>query len=286
MTPSFRENADSRKLSLLDACAMAVGGMVGGGIFAVLGTVALSAGNAAFLAFGLAGLLALVTGLSYARLTVDFDEAGESFSYVEHIVGPRTAGTVSWFLLLGYLFTVNLYAFTFGAYTARLLGLGEASAPLLGAVVILLLSGLNLVGVRESGLVEDVLVFGKMIVLVVVAYEGFQLLAYDYEDVEDHRRNLPRAVWVSIPVVIVTYMVVAFVTTGALPDETIARHGSEAGSPRTVSSLPCSPAGPAAACPCSSSASWLWGRSSSRRRDRWSGSRPSRAWSSWSSSRW
>jgi amino acid transporter len=246
------------KLSLFDASAMAVGGMVGGGIFAVLGTAAGLAGNAAFLAFGLAGLLALVTGLSYARLTVDFDEPGGSFSYVEHIVGPRTAGTVSWFLLLGYLFTISLYAFTFGVYAARLVGVGEAAGPILGAGIIVLLAGLNVAGVRESGLAEDILVVGKMVVLVVVAcvgflavepgealpvvesglgsavvaaalvfvaYEGFQLLTYDYDDIEDHRRNLPRAVWISIPLVIVTYVIVAFVTTGALSDEVIARNG-------------------------------------------------------------
>ena len=258
MNTSTNEADDGDKLSLFDASAMAVGGMVGGGIFAVLGTAAGQAGNAAFLAFGAAGLLALVTGLSYARLTVDFDEPGGSFSYVEHIVGARAAGTVSWFLLLGYLFTISLYAFTFGAYTARLFGLGEGPGPVLGAVVILLLTGLNVLGVRESGLAEDVLVVGKMVVLalvagvgllsvepaealpvfesgagsvvaasalVFVAYEGFQLLTYDYGDIEDHRRNLPRAVWISIPVVIVTYMVVAYVTTGSLPDSVIARHG-------------------------------------------------------------
>lgn len=252
------EGDGGERLSLFDASAMAVGGMVGAGIFAVLGTAAVQAGNAAFLAFGVAGLLALVTGLSYARLTVDFDEPGGSFSYVEHIVGPRTAGTVSWFLLVGYLFTISLYAFTFGAYAARLFGLGEAVAPVLGAVVILLLTALNILGVRESGLAEDVLVVGKMVVLAVVAgvgflavepaealpvlesgggsvvaasalvfvaYEGFQLLTYDYGDIEDHRRNLPRAVWISIPVVTATYMVVAFVTTGSLPDAVIARQG-------------------------------------------------------------
>lgn len=255
--PGTDDGGDA-ELSLFDACAMAVGGMVGGGIFAVLGTAAGQAGNAAFLAFGAAGLLALVTGLSYARLTVDFDEPGGSFSYVEHIVGPGTAGTVSWFLLLGYLFTVSLYAFTFGAYTARLLGLGDAAGPWLGVGAIVLLTGLNLVGVRESGVAEDVLVVGKMVVLaavagvgflavepdealpvlesgpgsavaaaalVFVAYEGFQLLTYDYADLRDHRRNLPRAVWISIPVVTVTYMVIAFVTTGSLPDDVIARHG-------------------------------------------------------------
>jgi amino acid transporter len=246
---------NSEKLRLLDATAMAIGGMVGGGIFAVLGTAAQQAGNAAFVAFGIAGFLALLTGLSYARLTVDFDEPGGSFSYVEHILGSNAAGTVSWFLLLGYVFTISLYGFTFGAYAARLVGAPESVGPFIGAGIILGLSGLNLVGVRESGIAEDVLVIGKMVILgsvaligvvavdpeealpvfstgfgsavsagalIFVAYEGFQLLTYDYADIEDHQRNLTRAIWISIPIVIVTYMVVAFVTTGSLSNEVIA----------------------------------------------------------------
>ena len=165
------------------------------------------------------------------------------------------AGTVSWFLLLGYLFTISLYAFTFGAYAARLFNAPESVGPFIGAGVILALGGLNLVGVRESGIAEDILVIGKMVILggvalvgfvavepeeafpvfssgfgnaiaagalIFVAYEGFQLLTYDYADIENHERNLTRAIWISIPIVIVIYMVVAFVTTGSLSNESIA----------------------------------------------------------------
>jgi amino acid transporter len=59
---------------------------------------------------------------------------------------------------------------------------------------------------------------------VFMAYEGFQLLTYDYDDIADAKRNLPRAVHLSIPAVIAIYMLVAFVTTGSLTDDVIARH--------------------------------------------------------------
>lgn len=245
------------KLSLTDAVAMAVGGMVGGGIFAVLGEAIGAAGNATFLAFGLGGALALLTGVSYARLTLDFEEPGGSFSYVEHVAGAGAAGTVSWFLLLGYVFTVALYGHTFGAYGAHLVGMPVGAGPWLGAGAIMLLAFVNLLGVRESGITEDVLVYAKVGILVVVAgagflavepaealpvfersglsvvgaaamvfvaYEGFQLLTYDYDDIVDRDRNLHRAIWISIPLVAVLYMVIAFVTTGGLDDETISGH--------------------------------------------------------------
>lgn len=247
----------SGKLTLFDACGMAIGGMVGGGIFAVLGEGVRQAGNAAFLSFALAGALAFATGLSYARLTVSFDEPGGSFTFIERIAGPGVAGTVSWFLILGYVFTLSLYAYTFGAYAGQLVGLGQASG-LLGAGILAALAGLNLLGVRESGVTEDVLVYGKLVILLgvgavgfvsvdsaealplfetppggvvaaaallFVAYEGFQLLTYDYDDIEDHRRNLPRAIWISVPAVTLLYVLIAFVTTGSLDDRVIQEHG-------------------------------------------------------------
>lgn len=251
--------SDADTLSLFDACAMAIGGMVGGGIFAVLGVAVQQAGNAAFISFGIAGLLTLITGLSYSRLTLDFDEPGGSFSYIEQIVGTRTGGTVSWFLLLGYVFTMSLYAHTFGAYAARLVGLSSVWNPYVGSIILVLLAGVNLMGVRESGVTEDLLVGGKVIILVLVAgagffavrrgealpvfesgvgvggmlgaaalifvaYEGFQLLTYDYDDIADHHTNFPQAIWVSILIVILIYMVIAFVTTGGLEASVILQH--------------------------------------------------------------
>ena len=245
------------KLSLPDAVAMAMGGMIGGGIFAVLGEGVHKAGNATFIAFGIAGVLALLTGISYSRLTLAFDEPGGSFSFVEHLVGRDTAGTVSWFLLLGYTFTVALYAHTFAAYGADLIGVGGTGRAILGAAIVVLLAGLNLVGVRESGLAEDLLVYGKVAILLIVAgagllavepdqalpvfetggggaittaalifvaYEGFQLLTYDYDDIADHRTNLSRAVYIAIPATAAIYMLIAFVTTGTLSDSFIAEH--------------------------------------------------------------
>lgn len=245
------------KLSLIDACGMAIGGMIGGGIFAVLGEGVMTAGNATFISLGLGGLLALVTGVVYARLTTRFDESGGEFIFMEHIVGVRFAGTVSWFLILGYVFTISLYAYTFGAYSGRLFGFGSGPNFWLGGTIIILLTGLNLSGVRESGISEDILVYTKTAILVgliilgfftvhpnkifpianqgvdniikagalvFVAYEGFQLLTYDYNTIENHKKNLPKAITISIVVVILIYMLIAFVLTGSLGQDVIAEH--------------------------------------------------------------
>ncbi len=249
--------SSNNKLSLFDACGMAIGGMVGGGIFAVLGEAVMTSGNAAFISLGLGGVLALITGLVYGKLTVKFDEAGGSFIFMEHITSIRFAGTISWFLILGYIFTISLYAYTFGAYAGRLFGFGSGPNFWLGSGVVALITLLNLSGVRESGISEDILVYTKVTILagligigfvtvhpdkiypivnqgvgstiqagalVFVAYEGFQLLTYDYNTIENHKNNLPKAIIISITAVLCIYILIAFVLTGSLSADTIAEH--------------------------------------------------------------
>lgn len=239
---------------MADAVGMAIGGMVGGGIFAVLGESVLLSGNAAFLSFGLAGVIALITGISLSLLTVNFGERSGSLNFIRAAAGRKAEGIVSWFLIVGYIFTISLYAYTFGAYGGRLIGLDPSLNGLLGAMVIGAFVVINLIGVRESGISEDILVYTKVGILLLVtvvgflvinvnemlpvfehgiggaiagaalifvAYEGFELLAFDYEDIEDHKRNLPRAVVISVITVTVIYMLVAFVTTATVSDSVI-----------------------------------------------------------------
>lgn len=253
-----RKRDAGEKLSLLDAVGMSIGGMVGGGIFAVLGEAVSYSGNAAFVGFGVAGALALLTGISYSRLTTRIDRGGGAYVFISELLGKSVGGTLSWFIILGYIFTLSLYSHTFGSYGADLLGLGGHIGGYLGLGIIALLSLLNLRGVRASGVAEDVLVYTKLAIilltagagafsvsraeampiiekslsgvigtaaLIFVAYEGFQLLTYDYEVIENRKTNLRRSLLISIPLVTALYMLVAFVTTGAMSDQAIRLHG-------------------------------------------------------------
>ncbi|HKJ92475.1 MAG TPA: hypothetical protein VJ957_04860, partial [Longimicrobiales bacterium] len=64
------------RIGLWETVAIGVGGMVGGGIFAVLGLSVKLTGGGAPLAFLIAGIVALVTAYSYARLSVAFPSQG------------------------------------------------------------------------------------------------------------------------------------------------------------------------------------------------------------------
>lgn len=104
--------------------SMAVGGMVGGGIFSVLGVVVELADKWAWASFVVAGLIALATAHSYAALARRFSEGGGAFTFLRHMHRNGLAGSLSWVLIVGYVLTISVYAFTFGHYLGEVVGLG------------------------------------------------------------------------------------------------------------------------------------------------------------------
>jgi len=227
--------------------SMAVGGMVGGGIFSVLGVVVQMAAQWAWLSFVLAGLIALASAHSYSQLAAGFHAGGGAYTFLRKIDQRGFAASLAWVLILGYVLTISVYAFTFGHYLAHALSLGSWLPRVSALAVIAVLTRVNLRGVGESSLVEIVTVWGKLTVLlglavlglvawapeqltagvepvgighafggaaaIFMAYEGFQLLAYDYDVIHDAPRLLPLASVTAVLAVIAVYVVVALGAT-------------------------------------------------------------------------
>jgi amino acid transporter len=250
------------KLGFNATWSMAVGGMVGGGIFSTLGVVIRIAGAWAWLSFVAAGLVALAAGYSYVKLAAHYGEGGGAFTFLREINAEGFAGSLSWVLIVGYVLTNAVYAFTFGHYLGQVVGLGLwfPRAAAIGILVVFI--GLNLRGVGEAGGVEIFLVWFKLAVLtglaawgiahwdlpmlsrgvphsgvgpaffgaacVFMAYEGFQLLTYDYEDIDAPKKTLPLAVLSAILVVIAVYVAVALGTTMLIGADQVVQHAEVA----------------------------------------------------------
>ena len=243
---------------------MGVGAMVGGGIFSVLGLAIGQAGHAAPVAFALGGVIALLTGLSYASLGLTYRSDGGSFTYLERaFASPNIAGLGGWLLLVGYIGTMGLYAYTFGVYGAALLGSEAMPAMhhLLESLVLLVFLSINLYGVKETGMAELIIVTAKVLILalfaiiglttvqadhllplfdkgvggvlmgaalIFVAYEGFELIPNSVNEMKDPGRNLRRGIFLSVIITIAIYILVALVAVGNLAPEEIARYGEYA----------------------------------------------------------
>ncbi len=245
---------DGEKLSLLETTAIGIGGMIGGGIFAVLGLAISVAGHAVALTLAAGGFIALLTGLSYAHLGLAFRGDGGSFTYIERaFAAPAVAGAAGWLLVVGYVGTLALYASAFGDYGAAMLGRSGASMSLVShALATLVLGGflaINLMGAKLSGRVELGVVAVKLailalfaavaafgvrpshfsplfdkglitpltaVALIFVAYEGFELIPNAIDEMRDPGRDLRRAILIAIGVTAAIYVLVAVVALGNL----------------------------------------------------------------------
>ncbi|QDV48370.1 Inner membrane transport protein YbaT [Gimesia fumaroli] len=238
---------------------MGIGGMIGGGIFSVLGMAVKISGHAAPLAFLVGSFVALAAGYSYVKLALGFHSDGASFTYLDRAFPghPNFAGIVGWTVVIGYVGTLALYAYTFGAYGAHLLGSSDSQAVriVLSAGVLLFFMLINLQGVKSSGNTEVIIVFTKVILLslfavagifsvkqdhlfpvfekgvpsvfiagamIFVAFEGFQLITNAVMETENAERNIPWGIYGSIAITSLIYFGVAVIAVGNLTPSEIA----------------------------------------------------------------
>lgn len=113
-------NADGGKIGLWAVDAIGVSGMVGGGIFAVLGLAVQMAHGGTPVAFALAGAVALLTTYSYAKLSVAYPSRGGTVTILDRAFGAGMfTDSLSVLLWLSYVVMLSLYALAFGSYARR-----------------------------------------------------------------------------------------------------------------------------------------------------------------------
>ena len=114
----------NKNLGLTELIAIALGGMVGGGIFAVLGlSVALAQGGVP-VSFLVAGTIAFLTAFSYAKLSVAYPDKGGTVRFINEGYGTGVfRGGLNNMLWVSYIIMLALYASAFGSYAASLIAI-------------------------------------------------------------------------------------------------------------------------------------------------------------------
>jgi len=243
-----------KDITLFGAVSIGIGGMVGGGIFAVLGDAVSLAHGATPIAFFIAGIVAFLTAYSYAKLSLAYQSRGGTVTFIDNAFGHNLlSGCVNLMLWLSYLVTIALYAVAFASYGGTFF---SHSTPfihhILISTAILLPAFINLISASLVGKSEAIIVSIKIVLLVVVitsgasyvdfsrmepshyesgfsiiaagmiifvAYEGFELIANAAQRIQNPDKNLPRAFYISVSIVILLYILIAIVTVGTV-DET------------------------------------------------------------------
>ena len=243
------EAAPRPVLSVFDAVMITVGIVIGAGIFKTPSLVAGVTNSVDWLltAWVLGGVLSLIGALCYAELASAFPSAGGDYHFLSRAFGKDLSFFFAW-ARIAVITTgsISLLAFVFGDYMSRVVSLGAHSSAIYAALTVVVLTAINLMGLRESARTQNILTilevsglllvtvagllatapvpasplpgptstglppaFGLAMVFVLLTYGGWNEAAYVSAEVRGGPRAIVRALVASILIITVVY--VAFV---------------------------------------------------------------------------
>src|SRR3989442_1334646 len=244
----------ARRLGLFSGTMAVVGGIIGGGIFRAPATVAerLRSPGLVLLAWVIGGGVALIGAFLFRELGQRCPGAGGGYVYLRETWGALPAFLYGWTLVLVIATgAIAAVAVTFADYTLTLLGLSHRFSVPLAIAAIVLLSGINYVGVRPAAITQNIFTLlklaalaaligagillaaptapyrplppaqidsqgvvtalGAALVPVLFTYGGWQQTNFIAEEIVEPERNLPRALVLGVAVVVLVYLLTNYV---------------------------------------------------------------------------
>ncbi len=166
----------NKKIGLKEAISIGIGGMVGGGIFAVLGLAVSLAKGGTPIAFLFAGILALITSYSYVNLSKKYPDRGGTVKFINQGFGKTIfSGGINNLLWISYIIMLSLYASAFGSYAPNLLELTHnktIDSHIYASAIIVLATAINYYSIVVVGKIESYAVIIKLIILISFIFIG------------------------------------------------------------------------------------------------------------------
>jgi APA family basic amino acid/polyamine antiporter len=239
-------------------------GNVGSSIYYALGVTAVYALGLTPIVFVIAGLIFACTAATYAEGTVLYPEAGGSSSFARHAFNELVSFGAAWAQMLNYMATIAVSAFFVPHYLSIFWGPLKANPWDIvgGALVILILVSINIVGIKEAARLNIVLAvidFATQLLLVMIgfvlvfsphvlvsnvhlgvaptwsqfllaipvamlAYTGIETVSNMAEEAREPRRTIPRAVTFVAAAVFAIYFTLPMIALSAMPVEKVGDH--------------------------------------------------------------
>ena len=163
----------NKSLGLVELIAIALGGMVGGGIFTILGISVSLIGNLTPIAIIIGGAIAALAAYSYVKLGLYYRDEGATYSFFKKTYQNShfSAAAIGWFIIFGYISTLALYAYTFSSYAISSTDFADniwiRKAIAVGVIGVFTL--INVWSVNGMGKIEDLMVYTKLVVLTIIS---------------------------------------------------------------------------------------------------------------------
>ena len=224
-----------RYLGLFSVTLAGTGIILGAGIYALIGIGANLAGNAVWLSFLIASLVAVFTGLSYAELSSMFRVDAGEYDYVQKVFNKRLAFFIGLMIIFTGIVSAATVALGFGGYIDSLISLSVVKWAIILTILMLVI---NYIGIREtaffnnfSGIIEligliliialGVKYFGRVdyfempngftgvlraSALVFFAYMGFETIVKLSEETKKPEKTIPKAIILSVVIATILYI--------------------------------------------------------------------------------
>ena len=268
-----------KTLTAWDLTCLGIGAIIGTGIFVLIGTAIVGdahrpgAGPGIVLSFILSGLTCALAALCYAEMSAMIPAAGSAYTFSYATLGELLAWLTGWNLILEYGVACVAVAIGWSGYFNNLLMLAGINLPawatrapggqdggianIPAALIVLLVTVILVVGIKESARATGVVVVIKLAVIlffiaigstsidpanwtpfmpqgfagvgaaaaiVFFAYIGFDAVSTAAEEAKNPRRDVPIGIIASLSVCTVLYIAVAAVLTGLIPSSQIDIH--------------------------------------------------------------
>jgi APA family basic amino acid/polyamine antiporter len=241
-----------RGISRWSLIAVAINGTIGAGIFGLPSKVFAQTGAYSLLAFVACALVVICIILCFAEVGSRFSATGGPYLYAREAFGAAVGFEVGWLIwlarLTAFAANCNLLVDYLGFFWPQATTLYWREATIITVVVLLTI--VNVIGVRDTAMVSNVFTIGKLIPMVlfiaiglffinadnysfaerpgygafsqsvlmlIYAFTGFEMAVIPAGETHDPQRNLPRAILTAIAVVAVLYIGIQFVCIGTLP---------------------------------------------------------------------
>ncbi|MEM2816297.1 MAG: amino acid permease [Candidatus Bathyarchaeia archaeon] len=241
---------------MFDATALNIGAIIGAGIYVVIGIAAGLAGSALIISMIIAAAISFFTAVSFAVLASWRPLEGSIYEYAYQLISPLAGFLTGWMWIVSNTFAGAALALSFGSYLNSLFPIFPTRIVAAGLCIFFAI--LNFLGIRQSAMVNNVLVMAKLLILgffvgygvffvkttnfvpfnllhfgvlsgafyIFFAYAGFARAAVVAEEVKDASKNVPRAILISLAVSTIIYILVGLVAIGLVGANALAESPS------------------------------------------------------------
>jgi APA family basic amino acid/polyamine antiporter len=246
-----------REIGLFGATALGIGAIIGSGIFIVTGIVAGIAGPAMILSVIIAGVIAVFSAMSIAELATYLPAEGGTYAYARNLISPFAGFIAGWIWIFSNIFVGAAVSLGFAHYFVALFP--QVPVKIIGSALCLAFIIVNYIGVKESVLVNNLLVTTKVLILlffigfglgffqpgnfalfasegsmgilsgaalIFFAYTGFARVTLMAEEIKDPERTIPRSIYLALGISAAVCLLVSIVAVGLAGTATLAHSGS------------------------------------------------------------